>query len=147
MVRYFALPFFLLIFSSTLSYAQIPRECGSLKYENHNNIDPEPLEIKNIKGSIMAKNDPDRRFFACLGVFEETSGKLVKVVYLDFKQKFEFKDIPEGKYRLVVKEKNGFFCTANIPVKVNRKSSRKRKIAVVMSPPEIDTCSYGEIKK
>jgi len=132
----------------TVVYAgaqKMPKECSGMKYEHRNMIDPLPLLVKTVAGIIIDDSDKSLVSNICVAVFEEGSKKLVKVVYLDVKNNFRLSNLPEGSYRVVVKDVVGFFCPANIPVKIDRKISHKKRIVVHMQPSAIDVCSFGEL--
>jgi hypothetical protein len=129
-----------------VSCAQTPPECSKFKYADFNKTQPEVQNVKMIAGTVRIDGSKDLRVSSCVSVYEEKTKKLVRVVYLQLKQKFELKDIPDGEYRLVVHEKDGFFCPVNIPVKVDQSIVEKPAITVELKHPSSDTCSYGDLK-
>ena len=140
----------LMCFYATLlcvvSSAQTPDECSKFKYRDYNKTTPEVQNVKTISGTVMIEDDKRTRISSCVGVYEEKTRKLVRIVYLPLKQKFDLKDIPDGEYRVVVYEKDGFFCPVNIAVKVDQSIVEKAAIAIKLKRPSADTCSYNDLK-
>jgi hypothetical protein len=135
-----------LIFFVHFSSAQTPEECSKFEYRDYNKMTPEVQNVKTITGTVKIEDDKNTRLSSCLGVYEEKTKKLVRIVYLQLKQKFDLREIPDGEYRVVVYEKDGFFCPVNITVKVDQSIVEKAAIAIKLKRPSADTCSYGDLK-
>lgn len=148
MARNLTIVLFVLLFVSQITFAQSKTDCSTgVNYENKNQVDPKPLILTSISGTIEDEQGvsiPD----ACLGIFTEDGQKLVMQVTSDKNGKFAFDSMPTGKYRLIAKYSP--FCTANIPIEVitkNRKGKSKgKKVVVHLKPSGIDSCSYGDYK-
>ena len=123
---------------------------SSAVYENHNQVDYEPLKVLAVLGTGMVetndKSQPGKAVpGACLSLFTEKEHKLVASVTADSDGRFQFAAVPVGNYRLVARSDG--FCTANIPLEVVKSSHRKPKLVVRFRPAGIDTCSYGELAR
>jgi Carboxypeptidase regulatory-like domain len=119
-------------------------------YENHNQVDYEPLKVRAVQGTGAVEADDKTQPGkivpgACLSLFTEKEHKLVASSTADSKGRFHFAAVPVGGYRLVARSDG--FCTANIPLEVVKSSPRKSKIVVRFRPAGIDTCSYGELAR
>jgi hypothetical protein len=136
-----ALIFTLAVFAVSC-FAQRNDSCRSLKYENHNQVTPEPISVKKIEGRVSIDYVD---FDGCVGLFEEGTEKLIAVTTLR-NGKFRIGNIPNGKYRILIKHPYNAYCAANIPIEVINKSNEKRKIFVHLKPQAIDDCSFGELK-
>ena len=124
-----------------------------MSYENHNQVDPRPLSLRELTGRVLTEVDEPAQVVgpvsgACLGLFIEQDHHLVATATADKEGHFEFGAVAPGRYRLVVRA-NGL-CAANVPLQIAAKSrSRKQKnseIVVHMRPAGIDTCSYADYK-
>jgi Carboxypeptidase regulatory-like domain len=147
MIKSLAFILFMLVLAVEIGIAQTKTDCSNyLNYENKNQVDPKPLRLSIVLGSVedvQGVSIPD----VCLAIFTE-SGKLVTQVTSDKNGKFAFSAVPAGEYRLVAKYSP--FCTANVPIEViekdKRGKSKQRKVVVHMKPAGIDECSFGELK-
>src|ERR1041384_2517658 len=152
MLKTTGLLFINLVFLTGLSYAQspiaapIPDECSEMEYRDPNKTPPAVQNVKNILGTVKLADTKLIRVSSCVALYEEKTQKLVRVVYLSLKQKFEMKGIPDGEYRIVVKEKDGFFCPINVAVKVDKTIVEKTTIGIELKRPTADTCSYLDLK-
>jgi hypothetical protein len=120
-----------------------------LEYENHNQIDPASLSVRLIAGHVIAQDGgvvPN----ACLGLFTERDHRLVANMVADDDGNFRLRGIPSGRYRLVVRDEYGGFCTANARINVvdwPRGGIRKRRqIIVHLRTSAIDVCSHADYK-
>jgi hypothetical protein len=146
--------FFLMMFLVLAPMWGIAQQSASscpkpLEYENHNQIDPPPLSVRVVSGRVIAQDGmsvPN----ACLGLFTERDHHLIASIVADDDGNFRFRNVPSGRYRLVVRDEYGGFCTANTKINVvgwPRGGFRKRKqIIVHLRPSAIDTCSYADYK-
>jgi hypothetical protein len=136
-------------------YAQRPTElCNqTTAYENHNQVDPDPLSVPSLRGRIIAEAGDEAQEIgsvpgACLGLFTEEEHRLITTVTADQEGRFQFGKVPNGKYRLVVKI--GSFCTANVPLQLigerRSKVTGRKQLVIHMRPGGIDRCSYGDYK-
>jgi len=148
MIKRFFFVTALIIISGCSIWAQSSNKCSDMAYENKNQVDPEPLVVKKITGQVVDNVSKSSILLldVCIGLFDEENEKLMFFTETNETGEFELQNIPDGKYRLVVKNLTGGYCTANIPVKVDKNSRKKRQISVKMVPPAIDECSYGELK-
>lgn len=115
---------------------------SGMTYEQHNQIDPHPLSVRSVEGTVQDAQGvtiPE----AALGLFTEKDHKLVSSAQSSRAGFFKFADVPSGKYRLVVKYDG--FCAANIPVAIGRHGSGNQPIYVYMRPTAVDSCSYGQL--
>jgi|ERR1041384_4995765 hypothetical protein len=122
--------------------------CARLKYEDKNQVTPNSITLKTASGRVFdrtAKGDSQPVSSVCIGLFEETTKRLIATATANDDGWFKFKRVPNGKYRLVVTDMYHIFCPANIPMEINVRSGPKKKIAVYMVARKLDQCSYGEI--
>jgi len=112
-------------------------------YEDHNQVDPRPLDVSSVAGSI---HDPGKLSFpgATILLFTEQGHTLIASTKSDRNGHFEFAKVKSGLYRLVAKI--DALCPANIPIKVESSVFAHRKIQITMQPQGFDTCSYGMTK-
>jgi hypothetical protein len=140
----------LIALSAWPSVAQqpIPSCPNPIAYESHNQVTPPPLSLRKISGRAVASDGvsvPN----VCLGLFTEKDHRLVASAVADDEGYFHIRKIPAGRYRLVVKDRYGGFCTASVPVRVSgwpRSLLGHKRFVVHMRPSAIDTCSYGDYK-
>ena len=116
-------------------------------YENHNQTDYGPLKVAAITGANDVQDGTEKQPGvpgACLVLFTDKDHELVMSVKVDADGRFELKDVPPGRYRLIARAEG--FCTANIPIEVVKPSrNRKSEILVHFRPAGIDTCSFAEV--
>ena len=126
--------------------AQVPgaSHCPSpMIYENHNQIDPKPLRLNMVEGRATDSGGSEV-WSACLGLFSEEDHTLLATTQTRQDGSFSFKNIPPGRYRLVVTSLG--FCSANVPLRVVAGRPRPTNTLVLhMVPTAIDTCSYGDL--
>jgi len=127
---------------------QTSEDCRSrVKFENRNQVDPKPLFIRALSGSIL---DRDRVPIPqiCLGLFTEEGHQLVASTVSDDSGQYRFTPLPRGRYRLIAKVAG--FCTASVPLRLvgwpRGGLIGKRRIVVHMELPRIDHCSYADFK-
>jgi len=122
-----------------------PSPCSTV-YENHNQTDYGPLKLHRVKGASVIQVGTQKQpgvSGACFILFTEKNHKLLETANAGADGRFELKNIPLGRYRLVARAEG--FCTANIPLEVtNSHRHRETEILVHFQPVGIDTCSYGE---
>lgn len=133
-----------------MSAQQSPSSCANpLEYDNRNQIDPPPLSVRVVAGSVIDQ-DGYAIPIACLGLFTERDHRLVANIVANEEGNFRFRNIPSGWYRLVVRDEYGGFCAANAKVRAvswPRGGIRKRRqIVVHLRPSAIDVCSYADYK-
>ena len=137
----------LLVCSGQMSTQQKPSACTpQIKYEDHNQLPPDILSVSIVSGRTIdpgGANVPN----VCLGLFTEDDHHLVAEAVSDKDGKFNFKDVPEGCYRLVAQY--SVFCTANVPIQVIKRVQKKDKQRQIVLHMDIgtDTCSYGTYNK
>jgi hypothetical protein len=133
--------------------AQQTKEPCKVAYGNKNQIDPKPLSVHGVSGrtisevgDIGAARELGAVARACLGLFTEQDHRLVAITIADAEGRFQFDEVPAGKYRLVVQAAG--LCVANVPLQVVRGSRRKdqKQLVIHMRPAAIDDCSYGDYK-
>jgi len=113
------------------------------KYENHNQVDPDALTVRDLKGQVT---DMDGATIprACLSVYTETERKLIASTMSDENGNYKFDKIRPGQYRLVVFYKP--LCTANAKIIIAAtvlSSIRNRPVYVHMRAAGVDSCSYA----
>ena len=135
----------LLMTSHGLSIAQQEKTTCSheVKYENHNQVDPDALTVRDLKGQVT---DMDGATIprACLSVYTETERKLIASTMSDENGNYKFDKIRPGQYRLIVFI-NGY-CTANAKIIIAApclSSIKYKSVYVHMRVRGIDTCSYA----
>ena len=137
----------LLFFSTPASHPlwaqQSSSRCGDMKYKHHNMVDYSPLRISAIRGT--AKDVEGFAVWnACIGICSESDLKTVATGEADSDGRFEIRNIPNGKYILVVSREG--FCAANVPITLKNRSRGKKKLVAIMKPSAVDTCSFVEWK-
>jgi len=134
---------FCLLAQSVLCAQQNPSHCNEMQYEHHNMVDYGPLRIsiargvtKDFQGFVVPH--------ACVGIFSETNQAVIATAQADTGGQFEIRNIPDGKYRLVVASEG--LCTANVLVILKNQARGKKRLVVTMKPSSVDVCSYVEWK-
>ena len=120
--------------------------CKGMVYDHQNQIDPNPIELREIKGQAI---DPSATEMAglCVGVFTESEHELVKYAQSDEHGNFSLstENLPDGEYRLVGQSPG--FCPANARIRIKARSRQMKTLLVHMSARGIDSCSYVELSK
>ena len=120
-----------------------------IEYGNRNQVETKRSTLNALKGRVMAEvGNPAKEFGpvpACLGLFSEDDHRLVASTVADENGHYQFKTVPPGLYRLVVRDPQNVFCVANMPLRIVR-FSRARTLVIHMRPTGIDDCSYGDFK-
>ncbi|GEM_PF-1937630 len=122
--------------------------CSTLTYEDKNQVTPNSITLKTVSGRVFdhpSKGQSQPVSSVCLALFEETGHTLVAITTADEEGWFRFKEVPKGKYRLVVKDVYHIFCPANIPVEIEGRATRRKKVAIYMLSRRIDQCSFGKV--
>jgi hypothetical protein len=111
-------------------------------YENHNQIDPTPLKVSQIRGAVVG---PDGAIVphASVLIFTEQDHRLIAKTFSDSEGHFSLAKPKNGRYRLVVKLYG--LCPANVPIAV-RTWTDKKQMVVHMNVRGIDSCSYAELQ-
>jgi Carboxypeptidase regulatory-like domain len=134
---------FLVLFGCAISAVATVETCGqTVAYENHNMVDYGPIKVSGIRGEAVDSNGV-RVPTVCMALFGEEDHKFVAAAVTSDDGQFAIPNIKPGKYRLIAKLSP--FCTANIPVKVER--AQLGSISVQMRPAGLDSCSFGELIK
>jgi len=140
---------FCLCFGTITVYAQKNEApCAKLDYVDKNQVTPNSITLKTASGRVFdrtSKGDSQAVSSVCIGLFEETTKRLIATATANDDGWFKFKQVPNGKYRLVVTDMYHIFCPANIPIEIDVRHGQKKKIAVYMISHRIDQCSFGEI--
>jgi hypothetical protein len=120
------------------------RTGGEISYEDRNQIDPQPLKLHSIRG--FASDDEGVAVPVVVGIFTEKDHLLVSSARAGVDGKFDFKDIPPGRYRIVAMLDG--LCPANVPILVESGSAwiSKRIVHLHIRPRGIDTCSFGDLR-
>jgi hypothetical protein len=143
MVRLFVLAILCLFMWCPLWAQQKTPPCPQMEYEHHNMIDYGPPRVSAVRGSAK-----DFQGFVvshvCVGVFSKGDHKLVAAAQADSEDLFEIRNIPNGKYLLIVASEG--FCAANVPIILRHHSHGRKKLVATMKPSEVDVCSYVEWK-
>lgn len=120
--------------------------CKGMVYGHQNQIDPNPIELREIKGQAI---DPSGTEMAglCVGIFTESERELVKYAQSDEHGKFSLstENLPDGEYRLVGQTPG--FCPANARIRIKARSGKKKTLLIHMNVRGIDSCSYVESSK
>jgi hypothetical protein len=122
---------------------QAHSDCGTMEYEHRNQSDYGPLRVTSVRGTVKVL-DGLPAYRACVGVFTESNQKLLTATKADDEGGFQITGLPNGTYRLVVTAEG--LCAANVVIVLKNKPRRKKKLAVVMKPSDIDVCSYIELE-
>ena len=142
-LRLFIFAFLALLMQPPLWAQQNPPPCSEMKYEHRNMIDYGPLRISVIRGSandIQGFVVPN----ACVGVFSEMDHKLIATGEAGSDGVFEIRNVPNGRYRLIVACDS--FCAANVSIILRNRSRGKKRLVAMMKPRGIDVCSFVEWK-
>ena len=144
----FTLGFCLCLGTITVYAQKNEAPCARLDYEDKNQITPNSMTLKTASGRVFdrtSKGDSQAVSSVCLGLFEETTKRLIATATADDEGWFKFKKVQNGKYRLVVTDMYHILCPANIPIEIDARTGQKKRIAVYMISRRIDRCSFGEI--
>src|SRR5215510_6691665 len=133
----------LLMTSHGLSVAQQEKTTclHEVKYENHNQVDPDALTVRDLKGQVTdtyGATIPQ----ACLGVYTETERKLIASTTSDENGNYKFDKIRPGQYRLIIFSHG--YCTANAKIIIAStclSSIKYKSVYAHIRVREIDTCS------
>jgi protocatechuate 3,4-dioxygenase beta subunit len=122
--------------------ARPENDCGQTMYENHNQIDYDPLTVQKVNGTA---SDPSGTQIpgACIAIFSEKDQKLIAAVETDRQGKFLLPTIPPGHYRLVVKANP--FCPANVELRVVKHQWKRRTLHAHMRVSGLDSCSFIDV--
>lgn len=150
MLKFCAFTLFALLICGCQTYAQkVTNDCSKIEYGDNDQIIPEGFVLSKIKGKtiIKLKDSGESPFvMGCVALFEEQTKGLVKSITPNERGEFKFKNIPDGKYRLVVKAFYNAFCLANLSVEINKKVGANKEIQVNMVGQGTDNCSYGVLQ-
>ena len=135
-----ALVSYYLVFSAQSLHGQ---NCKEMAHGHENQIDPNPIELWQVKGKIL---DPNGTVMpqVCVGIFTEPEHKLVRYAAADETGLFtlDMTGLPKGEYRFVGQAP--YFCPANALIRYKSHSHHKTAVVVHMNVRGIDTCSYVE---
>jgi hypothetical protein len=129
--------------ASAQSASAQPAPAVTNTYEDHNVVDPHPLEVNVIAGIV---HDLGKLTFsgASILLFTEQDHTLVASTKSDSNGRFELAKVKSGLYRLIVKV--DALCPANVPLKITSSPLAHHKLQITMQPQDLDTCSYGTTK-
>lgn len=147
-----SLAIFLLWLPVLAQQTKEPCKC-QVTYENKNQVDPKPLSVRAVSGRTISEvgdvgtaQEIGAVAGACVGLFTEQDHRLVATTVANDEGRFQFDEVPAGRYRLIVQVAG--LCVANVPLQVVKGSRSKdqKRIVVHMRPAGIDSCSYGDYK-
>jgi hypothetical protein len=120
----------------------------SAMYENHNQVDYGPLKVREIRGvsdlEIRGQRQEAIPVGACFVLFTENGHQLVTSGKSDADGRFQLKQVPPGRYRLIARADG--LCVANIPLEVVSSHRRRSdQIVVHFRAAGVDSCSSGEL--
>jgi len=142
-VKIFTVFVFLSAFAVAAS-AQKSNPCaGKAEYVHRNQIDAPAIRLSGVKGRAVDSQGQAVQGI-CVALFTEKDHRLVTQTVADDNGYFKFRNVPNGKYRLVGRVSNDYFCPVN--VRVQTKKDSRRRLILHMRPPAIDECSYGDTK-
>lgn len=149
----------ILLFCSIAHAQDASSGCKSpVEYGNHNQVDPRPQAVRVVSGRVFLQvgnlggelKDTVPVGEALVGLFTEAGHRLVAESEADGEGRFRLRDVPAGRYRLVVRDPTCLLCVANVPLKVmhgrGRVKDTRGALVIHMRPGGIDDCSYGERK-
>jgi hypothetical protein len=117
--------------------------CKEMVYGHENQIDPSPIELRQVKGTVL---DPSGAVMPqiCVGIFTEPEHKLIRYAQTDETGLFalDVTGLPDGEYRFVGQVP--YFCPANALIRSKSRSHKKTTLTVHMNVRGIDSCSYVE---
>jgi len=131
------------ILCALMSQNAAGQACGTIVYENRNQIDYGPLAVSAVQGIVMDSTGTSIPK-TCVGVFTEADHKLVGSTETGADGRFDLKSIPSGTYRLLVSCEG--FCVANARIHVLRSNGRRKALTVHMKTGGVDSCSYIDQK-
>jgi hypothetical protein len=111
--------------------AQTPKTCENMPYLHQNQFDLAPLELGEVRGTVVDKNGVALTQ-VCVGVFSEPDHKLLRYGRSDGNGGFlvDTKGLPGGTYRLVGQLIG--FCPANAILSVNSHSKQTKPLVIKM---------------
>jgi hypothetical protein len=120
--------------------------CEGMVYAHENQIDPNPIEQREITGKGIDPSGAEIRAF-CIGIFTESEHRLAQYTQSDEHGNFSAStaNLPDGDYRLVSQSTG--FCPANARIRIKAHSRQKKTLLVHMDVRGIDSCSYVELIK
>lgn len=148
MIKYFVISLIALLGLHYQTFAQA-NSCKAIQYEDKNQVTPEPIVLKSLSGVIVIKASDDSVVplaEACVGLYSEDGKKLISRFEANDDGTFSKSRIRNGKYRLLIRDLFGAFCTANIPIEIRDNSPRGTKLAVTLKIEGIDECSDWEVE-
>lgn len=126
--------------------ALVGQVCKEMAYAHENQIDPKPIELRQVQGTGLA---PDGTLIPqlCVGIFTEPEHKLLRCSQSDNKGAFavDTNGLPDGEYRLVGQVIG--LCPANAIIRFRSHSHQKKQVVLHMNVRGIDSCSYAELSK
>jgi hypothetical protein len=137
--------FFVVALLSTNMYGGERTDCRSVAYVDKNQVTPDALGVKKLKGRIVTERNETPLEGLCAVLFNDADKKFVAFVTPNRNGQFRFKNVPKGRYRLIVKHEFNAYCVANILIEIGRNESQQKSVLVVMKPEAIDDCSYGRL--
>lgn len=132
-----------ILFGAELLNAQDRFDCDKVGFDSKSMVVEEPLVVRSIDGIVVTEDGFDLLPEICVAIFREDDQVRVGSFKLGKSQRFDFKELQDGRYRLVVKQRYNLYCLASIPVFVSRREKKEKSIEVIMKPREIDVCSYA----
>ena len=128
----------------TTTLAQLHRpSSGEPAYENHNQIDPKPIRLRRLQGTVKDQNGilvPGVAIY----LFSSEHHAFLSSAKSDGQGRFILQEIKDGEYRVVAKLDG--FCAANIPVAIKSTTPVRSELLVNLRVGGIDTCSFGELR-
>src|SRR5690606_36136339 len=125
----------IIVLSAQELFAQ-EKKCASVEYGDKNQVTPEALVVNKVKGRVGDEGGLLEGL--CVVLFDEETKRAAAAVEPDRKGRFDFKNVPPGKYRLVVKHEYNAYCLANVPIEKVEDRGKKGSIEVIMTPGGID---------
>ncbi len=124
-----------------------PGECPRrLSYVNRNQVDPNEISLDRVAGQAVDSKGvvvPE----ICIGLFADKDHRLVAQVETDSEGRFAFKEVPEGRYRLVARvPEYDYLCPVNARVRVKKAETKKQSLLLHLVPPSIDQCSWADVQ-
>jgi hypothetical protein len=122
------------------------QSCEQMVYMHQNQIDPKPIELRQIRGTGVDPNGISIPQL-CIGIFSEPEHTLLRFAQADNNGVFalETNGLPDGEYRLVIQVIG--FCPANAIIQIKSRSHRKKSLVAKMRPQAVDDCSFIEVSR
>jgi len=134
-----------ILFATDFLNAQDKFDCDKVAFDSKSMVVEEPLVIRSVEGTVVTEDGMELLPEVCVVLFREDDQVQVSSFRLGKNHRFNFKQIRDGRYRLVVKHRYSVYCLASIPVVISSHQPKGQMLEIVMKPREIDICSFARL--